>query len=635
MTGARTRALGAGLAGGLVAGASLGAAEALAAWVHAHAPGELPALGWALVAYGAVGAGLGLGAGVIAAVLGTDGFALALAGVGASLAFAVARFRVVRDVFLEQVPRGPLALIVQLGALIAVAAIAFALWRALRGADARRAALTHPGVAAVVVALLAAAWAGGAQLGPAPAPAPLPRRAAAPGGAPNVVLIMVDTLRADHLSCYGSTAVKTPHIDALAADGTRWANAFAQASWTRPSVATILTGLYPSSHGAVHKADRLPERVDTLAERLRAIGYRTVGFADNANISQAFNFQQGFDEYRYLEPDFFFGASEPASQLALYSGLRLVRERFLAHSVDVHQYYQPAEVVTAEVRRWLDRGAGEQPFFLFVHYMDPHDPYFAHPFNGEGYARVAHPNPPPALAERLHRLYEGEVAYLDEHLGVLFDDLRRRGLYGRTLVVLTADHGEEFHEHGGWWHGTTLYDEQIHVPLIVKPPGAHGPGPTGGAGPIGGAGRVFEELATSLDIAPTILAAAGLTVPKTLPGHALPLDGGAAPARESTFAEEDLEGNVLQAVRTREWKLITANEGNPRGLAPEELYDLPHDPGERQNVVASAPGDAADRMRAALGRSVLEARQHGGASEQAGVDAATRARLKALGYIQE
>src|SRR5947199_94350 len=103
-------------------------------------------------------------------------------------------------------------------------------------------------------------------------------------GAPNVVLIMVDTLRADHLSCYGSTAVKTPHIDALAADGTRWANAFAQASWTRPSVATILTGLYPSSHGAVHKADRLPERVDTLAERLRGIGYRTARLPDNAKL---------------------------------------------------------------------------------------------------------------------------------------------------------------------------------------------------------------------------------------------------------------------------------------------------------------------------------------------------------------
>src|SRR5207247_11250452 len=110
----------------------------------------------------------------------------------------------------------------------------------------------------------------------------------------------------------------------------------------------------------------LQERVDSRADALQAIGYRTVGFADNANIARAFNFQQGFDEYRYLEPDFFFGASEPASQLALYSGLRLVRERFLAHYVDVHHYYQPAEVVTAEVRPWLDHGAGERPFSPLV-----------------------------------------------------------------------------------------------------------------------------------------------------------------------------------------------------------------------------------------------------------------------------
>src|SRR5205823_3847397 len=149
VTGARTRALGAGLAGGLVAGAWVGAAEALAAGAHVHARGELPALGWGLVAYGAVGAGLGLGAGVVAAVLGTDGFGLALAAVGAALAFAVARFRIVRDVFLEQVPRGPLALTVQVGALVAGAAIAFALWRALRGADERRAGLTRPGDAAL------------------------------------------------------------------------------------------------------------------------------------------------------------------------------------------------------------------------------------------------------------------------------------------------------------------------------------------------------------------------------------------------------------------------------------------------------------------------------------------------------
>jgi arylsulfatase A-like enzyme len=617
----RTRALGASIAGGMLAGAAVGALEAVGVWIHGHGAGEVPAIAWALVAYGTVGGALGLGAGVLAAVVGTDGFGVALAAVGGVLAFAVGRFRVIRDVFLEQLPPGPMPKVVQAAALAAVVVAAFAIWRALRGADARRTPLTRPVVTAIVVVLVAAAWAGGTRLVPAPAPAPLVARASG-ADMPNVLLIMVDTLRADHLSCYGGSPVQTPHIDQLASGGLRYANTFSQASWTRPSVATILTGLYPSSHGAVHKADRLPDRVETLAEMLQRGGYRTVGFANNANVSAAFNFQQGFDEYHYLAPDFFFGASEAASQLAVYSGLRLVRERFLSHYVDVHHYYQPAEVVTATVRDWLDhRPPGKEPLFLFVHYMDPHDPYFVHPFNGEGYARVANPNPPAELAEKLHRVYAGEVAYLDEHLGVLFDDLRKRGLWDRTLVVLTADHGEEFHEHGGWWHGTTLYDEQVHVPLLVKPARYTGPG------------KVVEELATSLDITPTVLASARLPLPGTLQGHPLPLDGGIPSARQSVFAEEDLEGNVLQAVRTRESKLISANPGNPRGLAPEELYDLTRDPGEHTNAVATAPAQA-EMMRAELGKSVLQARAHAGATEQAGAEAAGQhERLKALGYV--
>src|SRR5262249_27644280 len=163
---------------------------------------------------------------------------------------------------------------------------------------------------------------------------------------------------------------------------------------------------------------------------------------------------------------------------------------------------------------------------LFVHYMDAHDPYMVHPFNGEGYARVAQPNPPPDVAEKYLRLYDGEIAYLDEHLGRLLDDLRKRGLYDRTLVVLTADHGEEFREHGGWWHGTPLYDEQIHAPLIMKPRRA---GAESG-------GRVVTELATSLDIAPTVLVAAKAPIPETLQGPPLPLDGGQAPSRERVFS---------------------------------------------------------------------------------------------------
>jgi arylsulfatase A-like enzyme len=189
------------------------------------------------------------------------------------------------------------------------------------------------------------------------------------------------------------------------------------------------------------------------------------------------------------------------------------------------------------------------------------------------------------------------------------------------LIVVTADHGEEFHEHGGWWHGTTLYDEQIGVPLIVKPP-------RGGA-----AGRVVDEFVTSLDIAPTILRAVGLPPPVTMQGHVLPLDAAPTPARESVYAEEDFEGNVLQAVRTKTWKLVTANPGNPRGLAPEELYDVARDRGETKNLAAERATER-EEMRAALGRASIKAKEHAGSGAQTDVDSATKERLKALGYAE-
>jgi arylsulfatase A-like enzyme len=618
------RTLAAAVAGGLLAGAGVGAGEALAAWMHAHGAGELPAFGWALAVYGAVGAAAGLGTGLLAMLVGGDGFALAVAGVGAVLGCVVTRFRVIRDVFLEQAPHGTVALLVQAGALVLIAGLAAAIWFRLRGAGPRGRMLTRPGIAALLVAVLAAGASGAARLVQRESPAPTIATPGGPSGSrPNVILIIVDTLRADHLSAYGYAGVHTKSIDGLATDGVRFANTFAQASWTRPSIATVLTGLYPSSHGAVHKADSLPDRVDTLAEVLAAGGYYTAGFADNANISPAFNFAQGFAEYHYLAPALFFGASETAAQLTLYSGLRLIRERFLARAIDVHNYYQPAEVVTAEVQRWLGSPAARGgPFFLFIHYMDPHDPYCVHPFNGECYARVSNPNPPREVAEKYLRLYDGEIAYLDEQLGVLFADLRARGLYDTSLIVLTGDHGEEFQEHGGWWHGTTLYDEQLHVPLLAKPPRAEGI-----------TGQVVEELTTSLDIAPTILTAAHLPVPAAMQGRVLALAAPAAgPTRDSVFAEEDFEGNVLQAVRTRDWKLITANRDNPRGLRPEELYDIGRDRGEQQDVTSRAPGEL-EMLRAALGRSVLEARAHAGAGQQHEVDSVTQDRLRALGYV--
>lgn len=177
---------------------------------------------------------------------------------------------------------------------------------------------------------------------------------------------MVDTLRADHLSCYGYKGVDTPHLDGLAGDGIRFARAFAQSSWTRPSVATILTSLYASSHGAVNKGDILGDSVETVAEVLQANGYRTIGLANNVNVTEAFNFQQGFDSYTYLAPDLFFHASESAAELIVYKQLRVMREGFLARKKWVRNYYQPAEVVSDRALEIVAREK-DTPFFLFLH----------------------------------------------------------------------------------------------------------------------------------------------------------------------------------------------------------------------------------------------------------------------------
>lgn len=615
-----TRPLAAGLAGGLLAGAVIGLLEAMASWLLGHGSGEPPAIGWAILAYGGLGAVAGSAIGAGAALLRSEGFPPAVALVGCGLGFVVARFRIVRDVFLEQPPGGVAGLAGHALAAAVTLGLAVGLWRWLRGADGRNRLLTRPLGASAVALAAAAGWRALVALAAPDVAPPAAPAVTAPADAPSVLLIAVDTLRADHLGVYGYAKARTPHIDRLAAEGILAANAFAQSSWTRPSFATIFTSLYPSSHGAIHKAHALPDRVETLAEVLAGAGWYTVGFPNNVNVTRAFNFHQGFNEYTYLAPALFFRASEAATRLTLYNGLRLVRQRFLARRLRPEHFYQPAVVVTDTALRWLDQPAARRPFFLYLHYMDPHDPYFVHPFNGEGYARVANPNPPPESADAYRALYDGEIAYVDEQVGRLLDGLRARGLYDRTLIVLVSDHGEEFHDHGGWWHGTTLYDEQIRVPLIVKPAGG------------GVRGHVIEELVTTLDIMPTILAAVGVAGPAIMQGHALPLDGRPGPDRESVFAEEDLEGNVLQALRTRSTKLITANPGNPRGLAPEELYDMATDPKETRNLAASER-TLLEEMRAALGRSYLTARSHAGAVSTTDVDSATKDRLRALGYL--
>jgi arylsulfatase A-like enzyme len=570
------RAVGLALLGGAWGGALAGLGEAVLITATAAPPDEYGLFPFAIVWYGLLGCGLGV---VAVSVLGllqglrrrsvTAPLGVALAATVALLGFVVGRYHVAQRVFGEQLVTSSAQGVLVHAVLLLVATGVAALLGMMGRRVQRRplAALVALLGCTVLVSLVARAAA------PRVAP-PLRQASASADKHPNIILIVVDTLRADAVGIHGAGPTATPNLDRLAREGVRFERAYAQSSWTRPSIATILTGLYPSAHGAVRKLDPLPDEIVTIAEALRAGGYWTAGFVSNINVAPIFNFQQGFSEYRYLAPSFYFGATDSATRLAIYKGLRVLRERLFGHRKYFYHYYQDAEVVNDAVIDWIDERP-PSPFFLLVHYMDPHDPYFEMPYNGYGVARVSNPSPPADSAPELRRLYAEDVSYFDEHLGRLLQKLRDTGLYEKSIVALTADHGEELFDHGGWWHGTTLYEEQIHVPLVVRRPREPN------------AGAIVAQPVRTLDIVPTLLTAASIAVPAAVQGRDLFSSATAEPA--VLYAEEELEGNVLAAVRQGDWKLISANAGNPRGLQMLELYNLRDDPSERRNLAATEP----------------------------------------------
>jgi arylsulfatase A-like enzyme len=322
-----------------------------------------------------------------------------------------------------------------------------------------------------------------------------------------------------------------------------------------------------------------------------------------------------------LKPSYFFKATESAAKLSLYDILRMVRERFISKSKYVDHYYRDAEYVTEKATRWLRKNRDSGAFFLFLHYMDPHDPFFMHPYNGQGYARVSMPHPPLEMAQELSTTYDGEIAFWDHHFGVLLEFLREEDLLDESIVVVTADHGEEFAEHGGWWHGTTLYEEQIHVPLLIRLPEG-----------LQGGSKVANQVRL-LDLAPTLLDRCGISPPGTMQGVSLRWENPDFAGIEYVYAEEDLEGNLLEAVRTDSWKLVKANQNNRRGLEPLELYDLISDPLERRSLVDLEPKEVKQLqgLMDDIGRQAVEAAVKEQTRE---LDSETRDQLRALGYME-
>jgi choline-sulfatase len=404
---------------------------------------------------------------------------------------------------------------------------------------------------------------------------------AAPSNRPNVLLVTIDTLRADHVGSYGYREASTPTIDALARRGVRIETAVAHAPLTGPSHASILTGQTPLGHGFRNNSGFiLAPGVKTVAQDFRNAGYHTAGFVSGFPLDRRFGFDRGFETYDDHLPK---GNDRRRTPYV---------ERF-------------ADATTDAVLRWLATASPPKvpqpaPWFLWVHYYDPHAPY----------------EPPVTdLADRYRQSpYDGEIAFVDRQLGRLLQTLDVRGETSRTIVLVTADHGESLGEHGEGTHGIFLYDATLRVPWIM-------------AGPQIAAGRVSRTVARSIDVLPTLLDYAGLPQRSDVDGRSLrrAADGeqmSDAPAyAESLYPELELGWAPLHAWRTAGFKFIKAPH--------PELYDLQNDPAEKANRAeeqGARVSDLSSHLEVAL-------RQPTPSAPAQSVDPETAERLRALGYV--
>jgi arylsulfatase A-like enzyme/lipoprotein NlpI len=396
--------------------------------------------------------------------------------------------------------------------------------------------------------------------------------------APNVVVITIDTLRADHLGCYGDKQIRTPNIDALAAEGARFERAYTPVPVTLPAHTVIFTGTYPMLSG-MHdfSGNKLNATQATLASVLRQHGYATGAVVGSAVLDSRFGLNQGFDFY-YDHFDF----------------------NRLQES-NLEEMERPGNLVADATLDWLGKNR-KNKFFLWMHLYDPHYPY----------------RPPAPFSEQYKdRPYDGEIAFADAQVGRLISFLKANGLYQNTLIVLAGDHGESLGEHGEKNHGFFIYNATLHVPMIIRLPGSSSP-------------RVVAELTSLADLMPTVLHVLKIDVPSQVQGvNLLPL---MSPKKteesRNLYAETFLprlhfNWSELRAVETERYHFIDAPK--------PELYDLSKDPGETQNLYAEKKA-VAEEMRARLTAQIGQYSAGTELAQKTGLDPALMERLKSLGY---
>ncbi len=440
-----------------------------------------------------------------------------------------------------------------------------------------------------------------------------------------IILLTVDTLRADALSAYGGQRVSTPHLDRLAEDGILFRQAVSPSPWTVPAMASIMTGLLPSVHRVLKTTSRLPAELETLAEHLRAAGYITaaIGGSDMLAIDRAFS--QGFDHYDFV----------PDPEPGISFGERLVHRLTKARR-GWHDWTSTLPELATE---WLTKHR-DRDFFLWLHYFDPHLEYSPPPrflpaaqpperigsrFNDLQGIRQGQLVPTLAEREWIRGLYEGEVRHVDESIGRLLESLERLDLYDGTLIVLTSDHGEEMWEHGGFEHGHTMYQEVLRVPLLIKLPRG-----------LASSVREVDRAVSTAAILPTVLELCGIgyRAERLSATSIAPLFGNSpVPAPEPVVSSGVLYSEDRVSIIFDQTKYIRSLE-----TGEEELYDLAVDPQEQVSIAASAPGllERGRRLLAeneATSRGLRTRHRIPTDGEETELSPEELRRLRALGYV--
>jgi len=396
----------------------------------------------------------------------------------------------------------------------------------------------------------------------------------------NVVLITIDTLRADHLGCYGYSGTKTPNIDQLAKDGALFSRCYTPVPVTLPSHLSIMTGLYPLSHGVHNNGTFVagPELL-TLAEILKGRGYQTAAFVGSFVLDRRFGLDQGFDVYDdYMSKD----KTQP---------LLLYNER-------------KAEDVVTEADKWLKENGKNKPFFLWMHCFDPHAPY----------------EPPEPFATAYKKIpYDGEISYTDQMLGKFIATMKEMNIWDQTLVIFTADHGEGLGDHGEKTHAIFIYDSTLHVPLIMRYPKL-----------LPQDRKISQEVCT-IDIFPTVLDLMSAKTNKGCQGKSLMglFEGKDEPVRSELFCETyypfyNHGWSPIEGLRTKEWVYMKSPKS--------ELYDMVNDRKQLKNLYESHRdvAEKLDRQMEALKKGVVQSQTQ---AKKVTMDQETSQRLRSLGYV--